>query len=187
MSQVEIDRFIYWVARSKFVGSDGVSLYKNLVMSFNLITKEFKEVCLLDSLVKLLTFSICKLRESLVVSGYHFEVDGVREEVYGVWMMEEEEERGVMTYFKKLFTIKTPDSRIRLRGFRKSGEPIMETEIEGENYAAIEVHEPCSDHINNLGIYRKRYSFFVSPYIETLLLSDHMDCCIYSDGYQGRR
>ncbi|GJX50899.1 hypothetical protein Tco_0277744 [Tanacetum coccineum] len=187
MSQVDIDRFIYWVARSKFVGSDGVSLYKNLVMSFNLITKEFKEVCLPDSLAKPTTFSICKLRESLV-SGYHFEVDGVREEVYGVWMMEEEEEeRGVMTYFKKLFTIKTPDSRIRLRGFRKSGEPIMETEIKGEKYAAIKVHEPCSDHINDLGIYGKRYSFFVSPYTETLLLSDHMDCCIYSDGYQGRR
>ncbi|GJU54645.1 reverse transcriptase domain-containing protein [Tanacetum coccineum] len=83
--------------------------------------------------------------------------------VYGVWMMGEE--GGVMTSFTKLFTIKIPDSSstMTLLGFRKSGQPIMETGKEDEEFAALEVYEPCSGHINNLGIYGKRnhYSFSV--------------------------
>nr|GEW57836.1 cytochrome P450 [Tanacetum cinerariifolium] len=106
--------------------------------------------------------------------------DGVFQ-FYGIWMMGE---GGVMTSFKKLFTINIPDlSTMTLLRFRKNGEPIMES-TEYEELAALEVYEPCSEHINNFGINGETGSFFICPYIETLLLIDHSDgCIIFNDGY----
>ena len=102
--------------------------------------------------------------------------------VYGVWMMGEE--GGVMTSFTKLFTINTPDTSLStLLGIRECGEPIMKTVTEDEHFAALEVYEPCSKHINNLGIYGEIDSFFIFPYMETLLLADHSGCCIISNDY----
>ncbi|GJZ34213.1 beta-glucosidase 11-like protein isoform X2 [Tanacetum coccineum] len=43
-TQVAIDRFIFWVADDRIVGNDGVSELKNLILSFDLITHEFKEI-----------------------------------------------------------------------------------------------------------------------------------------------
>ncbi|GJZ34015.1 putative F-box domain-containing protein [Tanacetum coccineum] len=231
-TQVAIDRFIFWVAYDRIVGNDGVSQFKKLILSFDLITHEFKEVNLPDSIANrdisismfneslvvsaftnevndgqgLLVHSNCgddtscvadhnfkvtvvdhvhlsdsiakhapqdisisELNESLVVSAYTNEVnDGL---VYGIWMMGEE--GGVMTSFKKLFTINIPDlSTMTLLGFRKNGEPIMES----TKYEELA-------HINNFGINGETSSFFVCPYIETLLI-DHSDGCIISnDGY----
>nr|GEV62431.1 reverse transcriptase domain-containing protein [Tanacetum cinerariifolium] len=173
-TQVAIDRFIFWVAFGLFVGNDGELEFKNLILTFDLITHEFKEVHLPVSIVNQgqvpLDISISELNESLVVSAYTNEVNDGR--VYGVWMMGVE--GAVMTSFKKLFTIKIPDSStMTLLGFRKSGQPIMETGKEDEEFAALEVYEPCSEHINNLGIYGEKDSLFICPYKETLLLADH--------------
>ncbi|GJZ29300.1 putative F-box domain-containing protein [Tanacetum coccineum] len=117
----EIDWFIFWVA------IDVVSSFKYLILSFDLITHEFKEVNLPVSIANQvsLDISISRLNESLVVSACTNEVNGL---VYGVWMMGEE--GGVMTSFTNLFTVNTPDLSLSLRrllGFRKSGQPIMET------------------------------------------------------------
>ncbi|GKD62646.1 hypothetical protein Tco_1300155 [Tanacetum coccineum] len=146
-TRVAIDRFIYWVAYDRIVVYDGVFQSKHAPQDI----------------------SISELNESLVVSAYTNEVnDGL---VYGIWMMGEE--GGVMTSFKKLFTINIPDlSTMTLLGFRKNGEPIMES----TKYEELA-------HINNFGINGETSSFFVCPYIETLLI-DHSDGCIISnDGY----
>ncbi|GJX62156.1 reverse transcriptase domain-containing protein [Tanacetum coccineum] len=180
-TQVAIDRFIFWVAFGYFDGNDGEWELKNLIVSFDLITHEFKEVHLSVSIANQVTLdiSISKLNESLVVCAYANEVNDGR--VYGVWMMGEE--GGVMTSFTKLFNIKIPDSSstMTLLGFRKSGQPIMETVEEDAEFAALEVYEPCSEHINNLGIYGENDSLFIFPYKETLLLADHSGCCIISN------
>ncbi|GJU83586.1 F-box protein-like protein [Tanacetum coccineum] len=172
-TQVAIDRFIFWVAY------DSVSQFKTLILSFDLITHEFKEVNLPDSLANR-DISISKLNESLVVSALTNEVNGI---VYGVWMMGME--GGVMTSFTKLFNIKKPDDLLisKVLGFKKSGEPIMETVKEDEQFAVLEVYEPCSQHINNLGIYGVFGSLFICPYKETLLLADHSDGYIFSNDY----
>ncbi|GKA73631.1 hypothetical protein Tco_0779933 [Tanacetum coccineum] len=124
-------------------------------------------------------FSISKLRESLVVSAYTNEVNHGR--VYGVWMIGEE--GGVMTSFKKLFNIKTPDVSpvSKVLGFTMSGEPIIETETDDKEVATVEVYKPCSEHIKDLRINGEDGSFFIFPYTETLLLVDHSDCCIISN------
>ncbi|GKC86279.1 F-box protein-like protein [Tanacetum coccineum] len=122
---------------------------------------------------------IKKLIESLVVSAYTYEVNHGR--VYGVWMMGEQ--GGVMTSFTKLFNIKAPyDSSVsKVLGFTMSGEPIMVTETDDVEVATVKVYKPCSEHINDLGINGEYGSFFICPYIETLLLVDHSDCCIISN------
>ncbi|GJU13679.1 reverse transcriptase domain-containing protein [Tanacetum coccineum] len=205
-TQVTIDRFIFLGAYDRIVANNDVVL-KNLILSFDLITHEFKEIHLPVSITnhEFQEISLSELNESLVVCAYTNEVnDG---QVYGVWMMGEE--GGVMTSFTKLFNIKKPDSSstMTLLGFRKSGQPIMETwkkdqeSAEGsaeesdeefaegfaeefaEEFAALEVYEPCSEQINDLGIKGEKESLFMCPYKETLLLADHSDGCIISNDY----
>ncbi|GJU19377.1 retrovirus-related pol polyprotein from transposon TNT 1-94, partial [Tanacetum coccineum] len=97
-TQVVIDRFIYWGACEKTFNDDGEATVNYMVVSFHLITKEFKVVNLPDTLTNELYLSVCvcKLRGSLVVSGY-IKVEGAL--CYGVWMMEHD------SSFRKLFTI----------------------------------------------------------------------------------
>ncbi|GJR60485.1 reverse transcriptase domain-containing protein [Tanacetum coccineum] len=180
-TQVSIGRFIYLFSHVRIVGNDAVPEIQNLILSFDLITHEFKEINLPHSLANRfsLNFSISKLSESLVVSTYIYEAEKL---VYGVWMMGEE--GGVMPSFTKLFNIKTPNeiSVSKVLGFTMSGEPIMETKKDyGEFIAKAEVYLPCSEHINDLGINGEDGSFFICPYTETLLLVDHSDCCIISN------
>nr|GEU79148.1 hypothetical protein [Tanacetum cinerariifolium] len=181
-TQVAIDRFIYWLAFDKIVTNDDGYNNKNLILSFNLITREFKEVNLPPSLENHLSphFSLSKLSESLVVSAYTY---AVGELVYNVWIMGKE--GGVITSFTKLLTINTsfPAPVRKLLGFRMSGEPIMETEKEDEDFATVEIYKPCSEHINDLGINGETDSFFICPYTETLFLVDHSDGCIISNDY----
>ncbi|GKF50083.1 hypothetical protein Tco_0143334, partial [Tanacetum coccineum] len=109
-------RFIYWGAREKTINDDGEYTTNPMVVSFDLITKEFKVVDLPDSLTNELdgSASVSKLRESLVVYG-SINVDGT--DGCGVWVMEHD------SSFRKLFRIGPP---YYILGFRKSGEPIFE-------------------------------------------------------------
>ncbi|GJX93031.1 putative F-box domain-containing protein [Tanacetum coccineum] len=179
-TRVAIDRFIFWVAYDWIVDDDESS-FINLILSFDLITHEFKEVNLPDNIANQFPvyFSICNLRESLVVSTYTNEVNG---RVYGVWMMGEE--GGAVTSFKKIFTINTPDSIVsKVLGYKKSGEPIIETEKDDKGFAKIKVYDPCSEHIIDFGVTGVNGSFFICPYAETLLLTDYSDGCIIHNNY----
>nr|GEU69368.1 hypothetical protein [Tanacetum cinerariifolium] len=69
----------------------------------------------------------------------------------------------------------------KVLGYKKSGEPIMETIKEDQQFAALEVYEPCSERINSLGIFAEFGSLFIFPYKETLLLADHSGGCIISN------
>ncbi|GJW70783.1 hypothetical protein Tco_0432754 [Tanacetum coccineum] len=85
-TQVAIGRFIYWFSKDWIVGNDGVWEFQNLILSYDLIAHEFKQVNLPVSIANQVTLdiSISKLNESLVVSGYTIEVnDGLRSYVFG--------------------------------------------------------------------------------------------------------
>ncbi|GKB55339.1 probable galacturonosyltransferase 7 isoform X2 [Tanacetum coccineum] len=140
---------------------------KYIVVSFDLITKEFKLVDLPDSLRNELDgthVSLAKLRESLVVYG-SICVDGT--ECCGVWVMERD------SSFRKLFTIGARVSKIL--GFSKNGETIFEIRKEGVRLATIDVYDPRSQQINNLRISGVEGSFFMGSYKESLLLLDYSD------------
>ncbi|GJR66923.1 probable galacturonosyltransferase 7 isoform X2 [Tanacetum coccineum] len=155
-TQVVIGRFIYWGAFD-MTSADA----KYIVVSFDLITKEFKVVDLPDSLRNV---CVAKLRESLVVYGSVY-VDGA--ECCGVWVMEHD------SSFRKLFTIGARVSEIL--GFSKSGETIFEIRKEGVSLATLDVYDPCSHEIKNLEISGVDSSFFMGSYKESLLLLDHLD------------
>nr|GEZ53243.1 hypothetical protein [Tanacetum cinerariifolium] len=168
-TQVVIDRFIYWGAFEETFVDDGEYITNHMVVSFDLITKEFKVVDLPDSLTNELygSVSVSKLRESLVVYGSIY-VDGA--ECCSVWVMKHD------SSFKKLFTIGAPVYYIL--GFRKSGEPIVETLKElGES--SVDVYDPSSEQIKNLEIYGEKDLFFMGSYKESLLLLDHLDSRLY--------
>nr|GEU64918.1 high mobility group B protein 6-like isoform X2 [Tanacetum cinerariifolium] len=85
-TQVVIDKFIFWGAREKTNANHGGFTINHMVVSFDLITKEFKVVNLRDTLTNKLFsgVSISKLRGSLVVCGYIV----AEEAISGVWVME---------------------------------------------------------------------------------------------------
>ncbi|KAI3725458.1 hypothetical protein L1987_65246 [Smallanthus sonchifolius] len=179
--QVVVDGFIYWLATDRIEMDGGFRSY-NLIISFDMISEEFREVSLPDSLALAHHYdgklSMSTLRESLVVLD---EVVEAYNPVFGVWMMED---AGVAKSFTKLFTfsVSTPDV-ISLRGFRKTSEPIVEIIEDYSGFiGALAVYEPYSKHINNLGINGDNRSFSVYPYMETLLLLDQPDFITYDKG-----
>ncbi|GKA01420.1 probable galacturonosyltransferase 7 isoform X2 [Tanacetum coccineum] len=170
-TQVVIDKFIYWGAREM---TNTIYVENHMVVSFDLITQGFKVVNLPHTLKKesLMTrFSISKLRGSLVVCKYKFAVEEA-----GVWVM------GNDSSFRKLFTVRAP--RVdQILGFKKNGEVIFKT-LKNPNgagmfTAVLDVYDPCSQQIKNLGISGLNDSFFMGSYKESLLLLDHLDSHIY--------
>ncbi|GJY60931.1 probable LRR receptor-like serine/threonine-protein kinase isoform X2 [Tanacetum coccineum] len=174
-AQVVIDRFIYWGAWEMTLANDGEVTTIHMVVSFDLITKEFKVVDLPTSLSNEVIdyVSVCKLSESLVVFGYIM-FEGAL--CCGVWMMEND------SSFRKLFTIGAHASKIL--GFSKSGEPIFVIQNVGLRHmpTTLNVYDPYSQQIKKLlGISGMEGSFFMGSYKESLLLLDHSDLHIYSD------
>ncbi|GJW83491.1 hypothetical protein Tco_0156636 [Tanacetum coccineum] len=159
--------------REDFFTDDGESTINGMVVSFDLITKEFKVVNLPDALTNELLYHVSyfsKLRDSLVVSGY-IQVKGTV--CCGVWVMEHDPS------FRNLFNIGA--SFYKILGFRKNGEPVFEIQKANELFSTLNVYDLCSQKIKNLGIYGVADSFFMGSYKESLLLLDHSDLHIYSD------
>ncbi|KAI3725455.1 hypothetical protein L1987_65243 [Smallanthus sonchifolius] len=175
---VVIDRFLYWHATDTITMDGGFRSY-HLIISFDMTSEEFGEINFPDSLVHNqsgYTLSISKLRESLVVLEYSVEAN-----VASVWIMGD----GVLKSFTKLFTINVNAPNAFARGFRKSGEPIIEIVKCYHGWfhvTSLVVFEPYSKHINHLGISGFACPSCVYPYMETLLLLDQPDSVIYNKG-----
>ncbi|KAJ9550922.1 hypothetical protein OSB04_014967 [Centaurea solstitialis] len=146
-----------------------------VISSFDLSTEEFGEVPLPNSLRRSY-LPISKLRESLVLIHHNRYSTTENIDIFDVWMMME---GGAFT---KLFTIKN-ESVEWIIGFKKSGEPIVEIEIDvNSDQTLLAVYEPCLDNIKDLGISRTGFCFSMCSYNESLLLLDHEDGCIVSCG-----
>ncbi|GJU92524.1 probable galacturonosyltransferase 7 isoform X2 [Tanacetum coccineum] len=173
-THVVIDRFIYWGACEMTSVDDGRSIINHMVVSFDLITKDFKVVDLPNSLTNELNGTrvlVSKLRESLVVYGSICE----GAETCSLWVMQHD------SSFRKLFTIGSPICKIL--GFRNNGEPIFRSAKELGPFTTLDVYDPSSQQIKNLdlGISGLQNSFFMGSYKESLLLLDHSDLHIYCD------
>ncbi|GKA69776.1 reverse transcriptase domain-containing protein [Tanacetum coccineum] len=92
-----------------------------VILSFDMITEEFKELKLRDTLAVDIISCMCisKWRKSLAVV---LTETVAKKEVISVWMMD----NGDKQLFTKKFTINMPDEVNVVLGFRKSGEPIIE-------------------------------------------------------------
>nr|XP_043631222.1 F-box/kelch-repeat protein At3g23880-like [Erigeron canadensis]XP_043631224.1 F-box/kelch-repeat protein At3g23880-like [Erigeron canadensis]XP_043631225.1 F-box/kelch-repeat protein At3g23880-like [Erigeron canadensis]XP_043631226.1 F-box/kelch-repeat protein At3g23880-like [Erigeron canadensis] len=177
-SQIVIDRFIFWLAYD-YMLLDAESQSHFLIISFDLIAKEFKEINLPDSPTNGLREieTISKLRECLVLLEFHrdYETDL---EVCCLWMMKKQ---GISESFTKLYTINLPDTTVNtLLGCRKTGALILETRQDYENNAEVQLYEPNSEAIENLEIHGVDNTFSMCSYKDSsLLLVDQLDGYIY--------
>ncbi|XP_071734232.1 uncharacterized protein [Rutidosis leptorrhynchoides] len=116
--QTFVDGVIYWHAFDNNEMDDGSC---NMIISFDLTSKEFEEVLLQDCLVRF-NGNLCssKLKESLVVVKSYYEAD---KPVCDVWILRD----GVPKSFAKLFNIVAPNGSVYsdIHAFRKNGGVIM--------------------------------------------------------------
>ncbi|KAJ9544033.1 hypothetical protein OSB04_023740 [Centaurea solstitialis] len=176
--QTVIGQFIYLVGFD-WSAIDGKG--RNLIMSFDLTTREFREVDVPNSLHHSYHMSVSRLRESLVL----LDMDPYHKHVFHVWVMD----GGDSKAFTKLFTINPPNADVwQTLGFSERGEPIIEwtnDEIDGST-SALGIYEHGSGDIKDLGIRGNHDSFYGSCYTESLLLLDHEDGRIIRlNGFQG--
>ncbi|GJV48627.1 F-box domain containing protein [Tanacetum coccineum] len=173
--QVYVGGFIYFGALDyRLLGK----ITSNLIVSFDLKSNEFGEVCLPDRLVNTYNLGVMKVYESLGLLEHNQYDDDILS--CGVWVMKE----GVSKMFTKMFSIKTP---FNLFGYtvvelRKNGDAILKDGdymFEDDIVPVLKVYETCSGHINDFGIKGKYFSFSVKSYMETLLLLDHSDSVIH--------
>ncbi|GKD67153.1 ribonuclease H-like domain-containing protein [Tanacetum coccineum] len=170
-SQVFVNGVIYFRATD----FDIVNRVKfNFIISFDLKSEKFGEVCLPERLVHTRALKVTKVNESLGLLEYYDEGDM---EVCGVWTRK----NGANKTFSKIYTVKVEGKWLfnRVLGFRNDSEVVME--LDGDNYdeSRIEVYEPLSEHTNRIGINGKAHMFSVSSYMETLLLLDESDSIIH--------
>ncbi|XP_071734911.1 putative F-box protein At1g32420 [Rutidosis leptorrhynchoides] len=164
---VSVDRFIHWLAIDR-VRRGNEYCPSNLILSFDMISEEFTDVYLPDSLAQHSPWDlvICKLRKSLVM----LQILEVKAQKYCVWKME----YGAPNTFKKLYVIKSPDASLleisRVLGFRKTGEPLIDVYYDTDEKTAMFVYEPDSEDFNDIGVYGCGTPSFASSYMETLLL-----------------
>ncbi|XP_076949277.1 F-box/kelch-repeat protein At3g23880-like [Bidens hawaiensis] len=152
----------YWLAIDRITMD---AEHKFMIVSFDMTSEEFGEVILPNSLAHMgLCLSKVGFRESLVLVAFDLHDINLS---FNVWMMGD----GVSKSFTKLFTL-TPEEDTIFKGFRKSGEPIIEIPEQEGDCGQLAVYEPYSKHIDSLGIVGKWGTFDVYDYKETLLLLD---------------
>ncbi|XP_071734377.1 putative F-box protein At3g16210 [Rutidosis leptorrhynchoides] len=171
--QVCIDKFIYWLVADR-IHDVGEEIKKNLILSFDMTTEEFIEIDLPNNLAYSDNnfLHVSKLLTSLVVVEAD---DWPVHRKYSVWMMKHE----VPNSFTKLFVINSPSESLgilKVHGFRKTGEPIIEMNWDNTDFYntdahnAVFVYEPESGEISDIGIARCGFACFAISYVETLLL-----------------
>ncbi|GKD48255.1 zinc finger, CCHC-type containing protein [Tanacetum coccineum] len=171
--EVFVDGVIY------FRGYDDVHLVNgvmsNFVLSFDLKSEKFGEVCLPERLLHTQNIDVTKVNESLGLLEFYF---GGEMSVCGVWTRID----GANKPFTKIYTVKVEGTSVynRVLGFRNNGEVVIQVDDDNHEESRIEVYEPLSGHINGIGINGKRNTYFyATSYMETLLLLDESDSIIH--------
>ncbi|GKE83200.1 retrovirus-related pol polyprotein from transposon TNT 1-94 [Tanacetum coccineum] len=103
---VFVDVFIYWPSYDNIKLAVGIR--SNLIISFDLESDEFGEVCLPDRLVHTEGLALLKVYESLGLFEYYNDGD---KSFCDVWIIKE----GVTKLFTKMLSIKAPDTWVSYR------------------------------------------------------------------------
>ncbi|GKD63262.1 putative pentatricopeptide repeat-containing protein [Tanacetum coccineum] len=138
----------------------------NFVISFDLKSEKFSEVCVLERLVHTHHLDVAKVNESLGLLKYYDECDMM---VCSVWMRND----GANKKFSKIYTIKVDGiSFFGVLGFRNNSEVVIKVDDDNYEESRIEAYKPLSGHIIDVGINGKRRGFYARSYMETLLFLD---------------
>ncbi|GJS67992.1 F-box domain containing protein [Tanacetum coccineum] len=159
---VFIDGIIYWLSRGSFL------------ISFDLKSDKFGEVCLPDTLAISSFVRVVKVNKSLGLLEYDKEGEMW---VCGVWMRKD----GVNKPFTKMYTVKVEGKQglNSVLGFRNNGEVVMDVEDDDFKGSQIDVYKPSSGRLNSVGISGEYDKFTVWSYMETLLFLDQSNSVIH--------
>ncbi|GKB50759.1 putative pentatricopeptide repeat-containing protein [Tanacetum coccineum] len=171
MLQVFVNGVIYFRAHGFNIVNH---VRSRIIISFDLKSEKFGEVCLPERLVHAPELKVMMLNESLGILEYYFEGEM---SVCGVWTRK----GGANKPFTKIYTVKVEGKWVydKVLGFRNNGEVVKEIDDDSYVGAGIKVYEPLSGKINGVGINGYRGTFSVKSYMETLLLLDQPDSIIY--------
>nr|GEY41726.1 hypothetical protein [Tanacetum cinerariifolium] len=139
MWEVFVNGVIYFGAYDFICLNDGVR--SNCVISFDLKSEKFSEVCLPERLVHVCVLTVAKVNESLGLLEYYFEGE-TKTIVCGVWSRKD----GANKPFTKIHTVKVEGKGwlSRVLGFRNNGEAVIELLSDDVIYeeSQIEVYAP---------------------------------------------
>ncbi|GJU00162.1 hypothetical protein Tco_1110500 [Tanacetum coccineum] len=167
--QAVIDGKIFWIGSERFYNDDGISNKIYLIVSFDLVTHQF-HVQDMPEQVRVGEFSppyyISQLGDSVIISGsFDF---GNFCFIYA-WALEVE--GGFLSSCSLLFTIPHPGGHyLKLLGFSKDNQPIVEATIVQQWYRSLQVFHPTIQYFQNIGVEANRDSFFIGPFKESLIL-----------------
>ncbi|GKD13904.1 hypothetical protein Tco_1198311 [Tanacetum coccineum] len=146
-----------------FYNDDGISYKIYLIVSVDLVTHQF-HVQDMPQQVRVGEFSppyyTSQLGDSLIISG-SFDFGDFR--IIYAWALEVE--GGLVSSCSLLFTIP-----LKLLGFSKDNQPIVEATIVQQWYRSLQVFHPTIQYFQNIGVEANRDSFFIGPFKESLIL-----------------
>ncbi|GJS04744.1 F-box domain containing protein [Tanacetum coccineum] len=160
--QAVIDVKKIWIGTERFYSDDGISYKIYMLVLFDLVSHQFHVIDMPEQ-VGVREFSpsyyISQLGESLIISG-SFDFGDYR--VIYAWALEVE--GGSVSSCRLLFTIPHPaDNHLKLLGFSKDKEPIVEATIVQHCYRSLQVYHLIIQYFQNIGVEANRDSFFIRP------------------------
>ncbi|GJV06710.1 F-box domain containing protein [Tanacetum coccineum] len=167
--QAVIGGKIYWVGSEKFYGDDGISFKIYMLVSFDLITHQFQLIDMPEQLgvgVFSPPYSISQLHNSLIISG-SFNFGDMR--IIYAWALQIDD--GEVSSYSMLFNIPyQANHQLKLLGFNKDEEPIVEANDMHNIPHWLQVFNPTVESFQNVGVEGNGGSFFIGPYKESLVL-----------------
>ena len=159
---------IYWPASESFVNDDGGVFKIYMLVSFDLISHRFVVIYLPEQLSVSIPFpfKISQFGNNLVLwSSYYLE--DIR--FLCGWSLEIE--CGFVTSFQMLFNIPYPvDHVLKLLGFTKDKEPIVEANMSNNIRRSLQVFVPNAESFQNIGVEGDPCSFAIGHNKESLIL-----------------
>ncbi|GJR34275.1 F-box domain containing protein [Tanacetum coccineum] len=170
--QVCVGGFVYWLAYDNVKLGDGVR--SNLIISFDLKSDEFGEVCLPDRLVHTYDLRVTKVKDSL---GLLEDYDDGEIPFCGVWILND----GVTKSFAKMFSVKLQSEwigPIAILDFTKDGKAIRLKYVD-DDYMLSCVLSAYEENGKGVGIPVRVTLFAAKSYMETILLLDQSNSFVY--------
>ncbi|GJT14990.1 hypothetical protein Tco_0873696 [Tanacetum coccineum] len=142
---------IFWVGSENFNSDDGISYKNYMLVSFDLITHQFQVIAMPEQMLVrefLPPYYISQLGDSIIISG-SFSFDDFR--IIYAWDLEVDD--GEVSSYRQLFTITYPaEHELKLLGFSKDKQPIVEAAIIQQWHQSLQVFNPSFQNFQNIGV-----------------------------------
>ncbi|GJZ62356.1 F-box domain containing protein [Tanacetum coccineum] len=150
----------FWVGSEKFYSDDGISYKIYMLVSFDLITHQFEVINMPEQMLVgefLPPYFISQLEDSIIISG-SFNFGNFR--IIYAWELEVDD--GEVSLYRQLFTIPYPaEHELKLIGFSKDKQPIVEAAIFQQWHQSLQVFNPSIQSFQNVGVEANHGSFFI--------------------------